>query len=220
MSAPTPHDPSFQPAAVTDEQLLAAHEKLLEKQPDDKAHYKLMPLALLFFFSGLILFAATYLNRYSGHFDSTVYNENTLPVKGGAEAPIDPVVMGKRLFNSSGACVTCHQASGVGVVGIYPPLAGSDWVNGPQDRVISIVLYGLQGPVHVSGNAFVSSAVMPSFGASGFGWSDDKIADVLTYVRQEWGNKGGPITADEVAAVRAKDGSRAAWSEADLLQIK
>jgi mono/diheme cytochrome c family protein len=220
MNPSSPHDPSFAPAAITDEELLAAHERLLDKQPDDKAHYKMMPLVLLFFFSGLILFAATYLNRYSGHFDSAIYNENALPVKDGAEAPIDPVVMGKRLFNQAGNCVTCHQPTGQGVVGVYPPLAGSDWVNGPQDRVISIVLYGLQGPVHVAGQAFTSAAVMPSFGASGFGWSDDKIADVLTYVRQEWKNKAPPITADAVAAIRAKDGSRGAWSEADLLQIK
>ncbi len=220
MSAPSSPDPSFQPAAMSDEELLAAHEKLLEKQPDDRAHYKLMPLALLFFFSGLILFAATYLNRYSGHYDSSIYNENALPSKAGAEAPVDPIVMGKRIFNQAGACVTCHQPTGLGVAGTYPPLAGSEWVNGSEERVISIVLSGLQGPVHVTGKAFTTAAVMPSFGASGFGWNDDKIADVLTYVRQEWGNKGGPITADQVAAIRAKVGSRAAWTEAELQQIK
>jgi mono/diheme cytochrome c family protein len=219
MNPPAGQDPTYQPAAVTDAELLAAHEKLLEKQPDDRAHYKLMPLGLLFFFSGLILFAATYLNRYSGHFDPSIYNENALPTKGGGEVKIDPIVLGKRLFNQSGACVTCHQPTGLGVVGTYPPLAGSEWVNGPEERVISILLYGLQGTVHVTGKSF-NAAVMPSFGASGFGWSDDKIADVLTYVRQEWGNKGGPITADQVAAIRAKVGSRAAWSESDLLQIK
>jgi mono/diheme cytochrome c family protein len=219
MNSPSSHDPSFQPAAMSDEELLSAHEKLLEKQPDDRAHYKLMPLTLLFFFSGLILFAATYLNRYSGRYDPSIYNENALPTKAGADAPVDPIAMGKRLFATSGACVTCHQATGLGVAGTYPPLAGSEWVNGTEERVISIVLSGLQGSVHVSGKAF-SAAVMPAFGASGFGWNDDKIADVLTYVRQEWGNKGGPITADQVAAVRAKVGSRAAWTEAELQQIK
>jgi mono/diheme cytochrome c family protein len=219
MSAPEFRDPSFQAAAITDEQLLAAHEKLLEKQPDDRAHYKLMPLGLLFFFSGLILFAATYLNRYSGHFDPSIYNENALPSKGGADVPLDPIAMGKRMFNTSGACVTCHQVTGLGVAGSFPPLAGSEWVNGPEERVISIVLYGLQGSVHVKGQEF-HTAVMPSFGTNGFGWNDDKIADVLTYVRQEWGNKGGPITADKVAAIRAKGGSRAALTEAELQQIK
>jgi len=220
MSSPSAPDPAFQPAAITDEELLVAHEKLLEKQPDDRAHYKLMPLGLLFFFSGLILFAATYLNRYSGHFDPTIFNENALPSTGkGVEVAIDPVVFGKQLFNQSGACITCHQPTGLGIPGTYPPLAGSEWVNGPDERVIAIVLYGLQGAVHVTGKSF-SAAVMPSFGASGFNWNDDKVADVLTYVRQEWGNKGAPVTADEVKAVREKNGSRAAWNEADLLQMK
>jgi mono/diheme cytochrome c family protein len=214
-----PYDPTFQPAAQTDEELLNAHERLLAKQPDDQAHYKLMPLALLFFFSGLILFAATYLNRYSGHFDKTIYDENALPADHNVEVKIDPVVLGKGLFASSGACITCHQASGQGVAGTYPPLAGSEWVNGADERVISILLYGLQGTVHVTGKSF-NAAVMPSFGPSGYNWSDEKIADVLTYVRQEWGNKAPAVTPDQVAAVRAKDGARTAWTEPELLQIK
>ena len=219
MSTSQPNDPTFQPAAMTDEELLASHEKLLEPQPDERARYPILPLALLFFFSGLILFAATYLNRYSGRYDPTVFNENSLPLGKGKEAKVDPVAFGKRLFNQSGACVTCHQATGQGVPVVYPPLAGSEWVNGPDERVISILLYGLQGTVHVTSKSF-SAAVMPSFGPSGFNWSDDKIADVLTYVRQEWGNKAPPVTPEQVAAVRAKDGSHPAWSEGDLLQIK
>jgi mono/diheme cytochrome c family protein len=215
-----PVDPSFEPAGVSDEALLAAHEKLLDKQPDERARYKLMPLGLLFFFSGLILFAATYLNRYSGHFDPGIFDENALPSTGTAAAvAVDPVALGKKLFTVPTNCVQCHQATGLGLPGTYPPLAGSEWVNGPENRVISIVLYGLQGPVTVEGKAF-GAAAMPSFGPSGFNWTDDKIAAVLTYVRQEWGNKSGPITAEQVAAIRAKDGNRGAWASAELQDVK
>jgi mono/diheme cytochrome c family protein len=215
-----PRDPKFEPAGISDEELLAAHEKLLDKQPDERARYKLMPLGLLFFFSGLILFAATYLNRYSGHFDPTIFDENALPSKGSAEqAVVDPIAMGKKVFLVPTYCVQCHQATGLGLPGTYPPLAGSEWVNGPDNRVISIVLYGLQGPVTVKGTVF-KAAAMPSFGPSGFNLGDEKIAAVLTYVRQEWGNKSGPITADQVAAVRTQDGNHGAWSESDLQQIK
>jgi len=215
-----PPDPAFEPAGISDEALLAAHETALAKQPDERARYKLMPLVLLFFFSGLILFAATYLNRYSGHFDPAIFDENALPSSGVAAAvAVDPIVLGKTVFSVPNYCVQCHQATGLGLPGTYPPLAGSEWVNGPEDRVISILLYGLQGPVHVAGHAF-GAAAMPSFGPSGFNLSDEKIAAVLTYVRQEWGNKSGAITADQVAAVRAKDGNRGAWSEGDLLQVK
>lgn len=214
------NDPRFDPAAQSDDALLAAHEKLLETQPDNGARYKLQPLVLLFVFSGLILFAATYLNRYSGHYAPTVFNENSLAATGEVEVKVDPVAMGKRLFNTPGACVQCHQATGQGIPGTYPPLAGSEWAQGPADRVIHILLYGLQGQITVEGKSFSGAVVMPSFGAAGFNWSDDKIADVLTYVRQEWGNKGGAITADQVAAVRAKAGTRAAMTAPELEAIK
>ena len=64
MSVPSNQDPRLDQSAASDVSLLAAHEKLLGKQPDEKAHYNLMPLALLFGFSGLIFWAGTYLNRY------------------------------------------------------------------------------------------------------------------------------------------------------------
>jgi mono/diheme cytochrome c family protein len=216
-----PEDSTFDPAGISDEGLLTGHEKLLDKQPDERARYNLLPLGLLFFFSGLILFAATYLNRYSGHFDPTIFDENALPLPKGqaAEVKVDPVALGKKVFSNPTYCVQCHQATGLGLPGTYPPLAGSEWVNGPEARVISIVLYGLQGSVHVQGKTFAAAA-MPSFGPSGFNLNDQQIAAVLTYVRQEWGNKSGPVAPEQVAAVRAKDGNRGAWAESDLLQIK
>ena len=224
MSAPQPCDPRFERAAMSDETLLSEHERILGKQPDDRAHYRLQPLVMLFVLSGCVLFAATYLNRYSGHFDSSIYNENVLPTKGvPAEVKVDPVALGKRLFNTPGYCVTCHQANGMGVPATYPPLAGSEWVNGSEDRLIRIVLYGLQGSVHVEGKDF-NATVMPVFGqvsGSGFNLSDDKIAAVLTYIRQEWGNKAGPVAAEDVSKIRAAVGQdHKSWTQDELLQIK
>jgi mono/diheme cytochrome c family protein len=221
MSAPD-SDPRLDQAAVTDESLLAAHEKLLGKQPDDKAHYRLLPLNMLFLFSGLIFFGGTYLNKYSGHFDPRVYDENGAPPKAGGEvAKVDPRELGRKLFNNA-ACNTCHQANGVGVPGVYPPLAGSEWVTGSAERVIRIVLYGLQGPIKVKGVEFPGAAPMPSFGkvaGSGYNWSDDKIAAVLTYIRSEWGNEAGPITPEQVAAIHGKEGDRKAYTQDELLKL-
>jgi mono/diheme cytochrome c family protein len=220
MSAP-PNDPRLEQAAISDDSLLDVHEKVFTDKPDMQGGYSVLPLALLFFFSGLIFFSGTYLNRFSGGFSAMIYNENLKPTTGIASAKPDPAAMGKMLFNSGGACVTCHQPNGQGVPGVYPPLAGSEWAQGSPDRVIRIVLFGLQGPVHVRGNQF-QAAVMPAFGPTGtFAWSDEKIADVLTYVRQEWGNKAAPITADQVAAIRTAEASRTkAWAEDELLKIK
>ena len=127
--------------------------------------------------------------------------------------------MGKKLFNTSPYCVTCHQATGQGIPGVYPPLAGSEWVNGPEDRVIRILLGGLKGPVKVKGQEF-SSAAMPSFGAAGFNFSDEKIAAVLTYVRQEWGNKAPGVDPAKVAQIRQQIGDHKEWSQDELLQVK
>jgi mono/diheme cytochrome c family protein len=223
MSTNHSDDSTIPQGPQADDALLGAHEKLLDRQPDEKAHYRLLPLVMLFVFSGLIFFAGTYLNRYSGHFAPTIFNENEKPHTGEVAAvKVDPVVVGKQLFNSSGACVTCHLTTGTGQPGIYPPLAGSEWVNGPSDRLIHIVLYGLSGTVHVENHSF-GTAVMPTFGQvanSGYNWSDERIAYVLTYVRQDWGNKGGPITPEEVAAVREKEGSHAPETEGALMQMK
>jgi mono/diheme cytochrome c family protein len=221
MSTPAQFDPRVDQAAITDESLLAAHEKMLGKQPDEKARYRLLPLGLLFLFSGLIFFGGTYLGRYAGHFDPLVYNEN-VKHSGGATAPAaaaDPVEMGKKLFNNA-ACNTCHQATGVGVPGAIPPLAGSEWATGPEERVIRIVLHGLQGPIKVAGTDYNSA--MPAFGkvaGSAYNWTDDKVAAVLTYVRQEWGNKAGPITPEKVAEIRTKEGDHKPWNPADLEKL-
>lgn len=216
----SPSDPRYDRAAASDDALLNAHEAALAPQGDDHAHYPLRPLVLLFVTSGFILFAATYLNRYAGQYDPTVFNEDTLPNHAAVSAPAaDPVTLGKRLFNSSGACYTCHQPTGQGIPGVYPPLAGSEWAQGSPDRVIRILLAGLTGPVTVEGKSY-NAAQMPSFGPSGFNWSDEKISQVLTYVRQEWGNKAPPITPAQVAAIRATIGDHPAWTSAELLQIK
>ncbi len=221
MSGKPNRDPRLDQAAVSDEGLLDIHERQLGRHPDDGARYRLLPIGILFTLSALILFSGTYLNRYTGHYNASIFDENAKPTAGGpAVAKLDPVAVGRSAYG--GTCVTCHQPTGAGMPGIYPPLAGSEWVNGPSSRVIRIVLYGLKGDIHVKGQAF-NAAAMPVFGkvtGSAYNWSDEKIAAVLTYVRQEWGNKADPVSADEVAAARNATGDRREMSEAELEQIK
>jgi mono/diheme cytochrome c family protein len=221
VSAKPTRDPRLDQSAATDESLLDAHEAILGRHPDDGGRYRLLPIAILFTLSGLILFAGTYLNRYTGHYSPLIFNENAKPALAGAPAPkVDPLVLGKNLFGS--VCVTCHQPTGMGMPGIYPPLNGSEWVNGSPDRVIRIVLYGLKGDVHVTGKMF-NAAAMPAFAKvpnSAYNWSDDKVAAVLTYVRQNWDNKSAPITADQVSAVHNAVGNRAEMSEPELNDVK
>ena len=91
MSTPSQPDPRVDQPAMTDDDLLSVHEQVLGKQPDDKARYRLMPLNLLFLFSGLIFFSGTYLGRYAANFSPVVFDENAPPPK----APWTPSTMSR-----------------------------------------------------------------------------------------------------------------------------
>lgn len=219
MSSPSQQDPRADQAAATDESLLAVHEKLLGKQPDEGANYRLTPLVLLFAFSGLIFWAGTYLNRYSGEFDPAIFNENAVPTSAPAFAKVeDPMKVGGAAYTL--ACAACHLPTGVGQVGNIPPLTESEWVAGSEERMIRIVLYGLIGPIQVKGTTY--NAAMPAFGkvaGSGYNWTDSRVAAVITYVRQSFGNNAPPVTTEQVAAVRAKEGDHKPMTQDDLLKV-
>ena len=93
-------------------------------------------------------------------------------------------------------CSTCHQEDGRGASGRFPPLAGADWVTGAKNRLIGVVLNGLQGPIDVGGVPY--QGVMPQHGFL----SDEDIAEVLTYIRQDFGNDASEVTVADVQAVR------------------
>ncbi|WP_420150746.1 c-type cytochrome [Spirosoma sp.] len=94
-------------------------------------------------------------------------------------------------------CLTCHQANGSGVPNLNPPLKGTDWVLGDKTRLINVVLNGLQGQ-EIEGDAYDNAMPAHDF------LTDTQVADVLTYVRSNFGNKASEITADEVKAVRSQ----------------
>lgn len=100
---------------------------------------------------------------------------------------------------------------------MFPPLAGSDWVNAPKpDRLIRLVLQGYTGPITINGKPFTSVApLMPPQATL----TDQQIADVLTFVRNSWGNKAPAVSPDTVAAIRAAEKRTAPWVEADILKI-
>jgi len=103
---------------------------------------------------------------------------------------------GKTLFQ--GTCSTCHQATGQGIEGLFPPLAGSNFLNENKERAIGIVLNGLSGAVNVNGKDFNSN--MPPMSQL----NDDEVAHILTFVYNSWGNSGQVVSPAEVTAVRSK----------------
>ena len=94
-------------------------------------------------------------------------------------------------------CSACHQATGEGLKGIFPPLAQSDYLLADKERSIRIALQGIGGPIVVNGVEY--QGVMPAPAPM----DDQQVADVLTYVRSAWGNRGDAVTPAEVKQVRA-----------------
>jgi nitrite reductase (NO-forming) len=109
------------------------------------------------------------------------------------------VERGKRVFMQT--CFACHQPDGRGLPGVFPPLAGSDFLKADRERPVRIVTKGLSGPVTVNGRAF--NSVMPAQVLT-----DQQIADVLTYVTNSWGNTGDAYGVDDVRRVKAANVSQ------------
>lgn len=113
-----------------------------------------------------------------------------------AEADAQQLARGKKVYAS--LCVTCHQANGEGVPSVFPPLARSDYLMADKARSIEVVAKGLTGKIEVNQKPY--NGVMPPTGLK-----PEQIADVLTYVRNDFGNTGEPVSVAEVEAA-AKSG--------------
>jgi mono/diheme cytochrome c family protein len=112
-------------------------------------------------------------------------------------------------------CITCHQAEGQGIAGAFPPLAGSEWLNGDPETPVRIVLLGLSGQIEVHGLKF--NAVMPPPP----GLTDDKIAEAITYARTHFGNSAGPVDAATVKRVRdSLAGRTQPWTSVELSALR
>ncbi len=111
---------------------------------------------------------------------------------GNAAAQIE---RGKVLYDKY--CTGCHQATGAGMPGAFPPLAKSDYLTADKKRAIKILINGLTGPITVNGQKY--NSVMPNFAYL----KDDEMADVLTYVLNSWGNKLGSISVADVKTARS-----------------
>src|SRR5689334_4446514 len=103
---------------------------------------------------------------------------------------------GKKVYENT--CLACHQVNGGGVPGMNPPLKKTKYILGDKKTLIDIVLKGLDKEIEVNGETY--SNTMPSFAML----SDKEIADVLTYVRNSFGNKASQVKEADVKKLRDK----------------
>jgi mono/diheme cytochrome c family protein len=184
-------------------------QPLFREQPLRPEGAEAPPMWLWMTIFGVMLFGTYYLGNYIGDFSPTPWLQAPDPV-GAQVAAAEPDVDGEGLYNSR--CASCHQTSGQGVTGVFPPLDQSRWVTEAKGVFIRILLHGVEGEIEVRGAVYNGN--MPAWGAQ---LSDAELAAIMTYVRTNWSNDAGPITADEVAAVReAEAGRTQKWTPAEL----
>lgn len=144
------------------------------------------------------LFGFAYYGFFTGRFTADEGDSRTAQlVAASRKGPPDGAAVFARI------CSACHQPTGLGVLGVYPPLARSSWVLGEAGTPIRIVLLGVSGEIDVEGHTY--RGLMPTWRAA---LDDEEVAAVLTYVRSHFGNEAPPVDAAAVAALRALYASR------------
>ena len=168
------------------------------------------PVWLILLFFVLAGWSGYYIAQAGAGFSMNAYNEHAVPGAAAPAhaAPVDPMVLGRRTF---AYCTQCHQDTGKGVPGTYPPLAGSPIVLGDAAVPVRILLRGLKGEVHVEGQLY--NGEMPNWSR----FSDEKIAAVLTYVRSSFNNSAPAVDPALVKAIRTETAGRdQPWSWPEL----
>jgi len=180
------------------------------EQEDPSERNRPIPLTVAIITLAVVIFGVTYILLSEPFGRADLGDRRTVadlraPAAGAAVAAVD----GKQVFTAN--CVPCHQATGKGLPGVFPPLDGSEWVGGDERTVVNILLHGVSGELTVVGNPY--KGAMPSFQQL----SDAELAAVASYVRSEWSNKAGAIKADLFASERKSSTRTAPFNgEAEL----
>jgi len=159
---------------------------------------------------------ATALAHLNGHAVGEVKEEAVQTHLEGTEREL--FVKGKKIYAKEGYCATCHQPDGKGLSASgFPPLVGTPWVTGNEERLIKLTLNGLMGPIEVLGEKYPGQVPMTPFGGL---LKDEEMAAVLTFVRNSFGNRASAISPDKVKEVReATKGKTGFYTPEELLKV-
>lgn len=168
----------------------------LREKEDPNENNRPLPWFLVMSLGAMAMWGAFYIYSTPSGEDSAYGDQRTVadlrpPV---VLAGVAPVVDGKQLYGAK--CAACHQGSGMGVAGVFPPVAASEWVTGDEKILTNILLHGVNGEMIVKGNKY--NGAMPAWKSL----SDDELAAVLTYIRSDWGNAAPPIKTETIKSQR------------------
>lgn len=205
---------ALEKAAMQDEHMQDVHAQLMREKEEPHEGFSPVPIFLMFVFAALCFWGGVYLVEHSGGYRWDAYSPDFDPNAGAPKAlEISLFDRGAKVYRNQ--CAQCHQAEGIGVPGVYPPLAGSEWVTGHPQVTARILISGLNGPIEVKGNTYNGN--MPAFGSSGLALSEKDIAGVITYIRQEWGNAASEVTEATIAEYSDLYAGRSTpWQAAEL----
>lgn len=152
-------------------------------EPEERT--KPVPLIVAAVTLAMVAFGVIYILLSDPFGNSALGDRRTLADLSGPAPGAAGVADGKQLFAAN--CVACHQATGKGLPGVFPPLDGSEWVQGDERTLANILLHGISGELVVAGTTY--KGAMPSFQQLG----DAELAALATYIRGNWSNKAGAV---------------------------
>ena len=165
-----------------------SHNAQERENAEPEERIRPMPLAAVAVTLAMVVFGVVYIFVSEPFGNADLGDRRTVAdLSGPAPAAAGAVVDGKAVFAAQ--CVACHQATGKGLPGVFPPLDGSEWVQGDARTLANILLHGITGEISVAGTSY--NGAMPAFAQLG----DAELAAVATFIRSNWSNKAEAVPA-------------------------
>ena len=185
-----------------------SHNAQERENAEPEERIRPMPLAAVAVTLAMVLFGVVYIFVSEPFGNANLGDRRTVAdLSGPAPAAAGAVVDGKAVFAAQ--CVACHQATGKGLPGVFPPLDGSEWVQGDARTLANILLHGITGEISVAGTSY--NGAMPAFAQLG----DAELAAVATFIRSNWSNKAEAVPATLFEQERKAGSARTTPFEGD-----
>ncbi len=186
------------------------------EQQDPGEKQRPLPWFVIMLIGAMAMWGIFYIYDMRGDLDSQYGDSRTaaalMPPAAARVGAAAVAIDGGQIFAAK--CVACHQTNGQGIPGVFPPLAGSEWVTGSDKVLVQIPLHGIIGVVRVKGAPY--NGAMPVFDSL----SDAEIAAVLSYVRSQWGNSAPAVSVATVTAGREATRARTTpWDNEDEIRL-